>query len=307
MPKTRPMANLSQPHPLRSSVPNGPQSIADLRNAGSRSSIIQISAPRHVYRSAYLRADESANHELVTQPLASPTGPGGAQNFHNRAGSQLARPQVTNVYLGPFWGDRAFLEGFSKAIVEYGYLQPLAELNAGTGPGDYLGPIDGTPLAAGSRLTDADAQALIANMIDAGTLVVTQDCLFMLILPTGVVSILDAKNKSCSSYCGYHEAFDHNGAQVAYAVLPSPVGCAGCGNGAVGDFTAVYGHELAEAATDTVPGQGWVADDGQENGDLEAWILFGWGPPIDPSRYTIQGYYTNERGNTVGAWTGPNN
>jgi hypothetical protein len=46
----------------------------------------------------------------------------------------------------------------------------------------------------------------------------------------------------------------------------------------------------------------WVADDGEENGDLEAWILFGWGPPDDPSRYTVQGYYTNERGNTVGTW-----
>ena len=61
-------------------------------------------------------------------------------------------------------------------------------------------------------------------------------------------------------------------------------------------------HELAEAATDKVPGQGWVAADGEENGDLEAWVLFGWGPPADPKRYTVQGYYTNERGNTVGLW-----
>ena len=69
-----------------------------------------------------------------------------------------------------------------------------------------------------------------------------------------------------------------------------------------GDFTAVYAHELAEAVTDKVPGQGWVAADGEENGDLEAWVLFGWGPADDPQRYTVQGYYTNERGNTLGAW-----
>ena len=62
------------------------------------------------------------------------------------------------------------------------------------------------------------------------------------------------------------------------------------------------GLAIAEAATDKIPGQGWAADDGEENGDLEAWVLFGWGPPEDPTRYTIQGYYTNERGNTVGAW-----
>jgi hypothetical protein len=73
--------------------------------------------------------------------------------------------------------------------------------------------------------------------------------------------------------------------------------CTGC-RGQIGDFTAVYAHELAEAATDKVPGRGWVAADGEENGDLEAWILFGWGPPADPQRYTVQGYYTNERGNT---------
>ena len=86
--------------------------------------------------------------------------------------------------------------------------------------------------------------------------------------------------------------------------MPSPTGCGGCGNGDMGDFTAVYAHELAEASTDKVPGKGWMADDGEENGDLEAWMLFGWGPPSDPQRYTVQGYYTNERGNTVGAWHG---
>jgi hypothetical protein len=83
-------------------------------------------------------------------------------------------------------------------------------------------------------------------------------------------------------------------------VLPSSL-CPACG-GQIEDFTAVYAHELAEASTDTVPGNGWVADDGEENGDLEAWILFGWGPSDDPNRYTVQGYYTNERGNTIGAW-----
>ena len=45
-----------------------------------------------------------------------------------------------------------------------------------------------------------------------------------------------------------------------------------------------------------------MADDGQENGDLEAWILFKRGPPDDPQRYVMQGYYTNERGDTVGCW-----
>jgi hypothetical protein len=121
----------------------------------------------------------------------------------------------------------------------------------------------------------------------------------VLILPDGVTSTLDA-DQSCKAFCGYHDAFTWNKLEVAYAVLPSSL-CTGCG-GMITDFTAVYAHELAEASTDKVPGQGWVAADGEENGDLEAWILFGWGPPEAPKRYTVQGYYTNERGNSVGAW-----
>jgi hypothetical protein len=302
----RPRPVGGRPWPTRSSSPKAPQNLEAIRRVGPRAGAIQIAAPRHLYRPAYLREEDAADHELVSQPLASPTGPGGAPGFRNRAGSQIAQPQVTNVHMGPYWGDRAFLDGFSKAVIEYGYLQPLADLGYGTGPGTYLGSIDGDTLAAGTILNDSDAQARIAAMLDAGTLAASANSLFMLVLPDGVTSRFDSDgSESCSSYCGYHDAFVHNGDEVAYAVLPSPTGCAGCGDGNVGDFTAVYGHELAEAATDKVPGQGWIADDGEENGDLEAWILFGWGPPSDPKRYTVQGYYTNQRGNTVGPWTGP--
>ena len=140
-------------------------------------------------------------------------------------------------------------------------------------------------------------------MIDAGVLHADANSLFMLILPDGVTSRFDGDgSQSCSSFCGYHDAFRHQNVDVAYAVMPSPTGCSGCGSGEMGDFTAVYAHEVAEACTDKVPGKGWLADDGQENGDLEAWILFKWGPPDDPHRYVVQGYYTNERGDTVGCW-----
>src|SRR6266853_1143087 len=244
-----------------------------LRRIGRREGVIQIVPPRNVVRPSDLR---ESDHDLVSLPLASPTGPGGAAGFHNRSGSQIAVPEVTNIYLGPFWGDENFVEGFSKAIVENGYLDPLRDLGYGTGPGTYQGPIDGPPLASGTTFHDADAQAAVRSLID-------QD-----------------GSQSCAQFCGYHDAFDYKGTTLAYAVLPSSL-CQPCG-GQIGDFTAVYAHELAEAVTDKVPGQGWVADDGEEDGDLEAWIFFGWGPPEDPSRYTVQGYYTNERGNTVGAW-----
>jgi len=268
-----------------------------LRRIGARQGVIQIVPPRNVMRPNFLREED--DHDLVTRPLASPTGPGGAEGFENRAGSQIAVPEVTNVYLGTFWGDRGFVDGFGKALVENGYLDPLKQLSYGTGPGSFLGAIDGPALSPGTTFSDSDAQSTVRSMLDHGTLQANANSLFMLILPDGVTSVL-SQDESCAQFCGYHEAFDYNGLEVAYAVLPSSL-CQPCG-GLIGDFTAVYAHEVAEAVTDKVPGQGWVAADGEENGDLEAWILFGWGPPNDPKRYTVQGYYTNERGNTVGAW-----
>jgi hypothetical protein len=272
-----------------------------LRDIGRRPNVMQIVPPRDVVRPAYVREAEDEDHELINRPLASPTGPGSAAGWRNVAGSQIAVPKVTNIYMGTFWGDRAFVEGFSKAIVENGYLDPLKELNYGTGPGSYLGAIDGNPLAPNSIFRDSDAQATLKGMLDQNKIKGDANSLFALILPDGVTGLMDpAGSSSCKAWCGYHDAFDYNDAQIAYAVLPSTL-CQGCG-GQIGDFTAVYAHELAEACTDKVPGQGWVAGDGEENGDLEAWVLFGWGPPADPQRYTIQGYYTKERGNTVGVW-----
>jgi hypothetical protein len=282
-----------------------PRTLEALRRVGPRPHALQIVPPRQIVRPAYLRTEDKDDHELVTRPLASPTGPGGTQGFRNRAGSQIATPQTTNVYLGDFWGDRAFFEEFSKAIVENGYLDPLQELHYGTGSGVYLGAVVGDPIPAGTTFSDAMARDTIRTMFDTGILHGDANSLFMLVLPDGVTSRFDGDGSlSCSAFCGYHDAFTSQGIDVAYAVMPSPTGCGGCGNGDMGDFTAVYAHELAEASTDKVPGKGWMADDGEENGDLEAWILFGWGPPSDPQRYTVQGYYTNERGNTVGAWHG---
>ena len=274
-----------------------PMTKAMLRKIGQRP-VMQIVPTLDSVRP--VRIYDSEDHDLVNRPLASPTGPGAAQNFHNVARSQLASPQVTNVYLGQFWGDRAFVEGFSKAIVENGYLDPLHDLNYGTGSGNYLGAVDGPALDAGSQFQEADAQNTVRSLLDAGTIQSDVNALFVLILPDGVTAFTQDGSASCSQFCGFHDSFNYNGTDIAYAVLPASL-CSGCG-GDIKDFTAVYAHELAESATDKVPGQGWVSDDGQENGDLEAWILFGWGPPEDPNRYTVQGYYTNERGNTAGLW-----
>lgn len=158
---------------------------------------------------------------MVTNPLTTPTGPGGAAGFSNHNSSQIAVPEVHNIYMGPFWGDQAFLEQFSSDIVQRGYLQPLRDLNYGTGPGVYKGPINGATLPVGTQFRDSDAQNQLQAMINSGVLNPNANSLYVLILPDGVISVMDQDgSRSCVNFCGYHDAFDFDGMQVAYAVLP---------------------------------------------------------------------------------------
>ena len=71
------------------------------------------------------------------------------------------------------------------------------------------------------------------------------------------------------TFCGYHNAV---GTKTFYAVMPYP-GCAGCTGGlSVFDaLTSTSSHELCEAITDPIPGQGWYDDTNGEIGDICAW------------------------------------
>ncbi|MFE9423920.1 hypothetical protein ACFYNO_13265 [Kitasatospora sp. NPDC006697] len=75
-----------------------------------------------------------------------------------------------------------------------------------------------------------------------------------------------------SGFCAWH---DWNGT-VSYTNMPYVLDAgSGCGANSVGGqldgFSIVEGHEYAESLTDPEPSSGWVASDGEENGDLCAW------------------------------------
>ena len=56
--------------------------------------------------------------------------------------------------------------------------------------------------------------------------------------------------------------------------MPYP-GCNGC-RGTLSEFdalTATSSHELCEAITDPIPGQGWYDDNNGEIGDICAWKI----------------------------------
>ena len=73
--------------------------------------------------------------------------------------------------------------------------------------------------------------------------------------------------------------------------MPYP-GCQGC-TGGLGPFdalTSTSSHELCEAVTDPVPGQGWYDDVNGEIGDICAWKIGKLGG------YAVQLEWSNAKG-----------
>jgi hypothetical protein len=118
------------------------------------------------------------------------------------------------------------------------------------------------------------------------------DHIFFLVTPNGVGSCFSAAGQcSTDTFCAYHSAFTaSSGEDVIYANEPyeAPLpGCTGTGdathraqgfpNDVDADTTVnTISHEHNEAITDPF-GDGWIAVDGNENGDLCA---FGFGTPL---------------------------
>jgi hypothetical protein len=96
----------------------------------------------------------------------------------------------------------------------------------------------------------------------------TANMVYFACLPPGV-TVVAGTERSCQAFCGYR---DRSAGGLLYAVVPYP-NCSGC----LADLppldalTSVCSHELAEAITDPVPGQGWYDDANGEIGDMCAW------------------------------------
>jgi hypothetical protein len=108
--------------------------------------------------------------------------------------------------------------------------------------------------------------------------------LYFLFFPPGI-RVIQGGAGSCTAFCGYHN--DING-QIFYAAMPYP-GCAGCTGGLqpIDALTSTSSHELCEAITDAIPGQGWYDDVNFEIGDICAWKTKKIG------KYTVQLEWSN--------------
>lgn len=215
-------------------------------------------------------------------------------------GPLLTAVQVFTIFWGSAWQTPSFtdlvpnINNFFSFILTSPLMDQLAEYNTpdqSIGHGSFIGTTTITTLDPGSSIDDSNIQQMLNDGIVNGTLPqATPNTLYFVYLPSGT-TVTQSGASSCQTFCGYHDTI--NG-QIFYAVMPYP-DCAGCtGNLSVFDsLTATSSHELCEAVTDPVPGQGWYDQNNGEIGDICAWQFKQIG------NYTVQMEWSNNANSCV--------
>lgn len=225
--------------------------------------------------------------------------PVSAPHLTYRGGPLLQATQVFVFFWGTAW------QGAQAALVQQ--LNQFFDFVLTSALLDRLGEysVPGKPIGHGSRIgsvilstdppatiADADIKALIQQEIanDSAVPQPTAHTLYFVYLAPGVTLSFDG-GTSCSNFCGYHSDINGN---IFYAVMPYP-DCAGC-TGAISlidALTSTSSHELCEAITDPVGGQGWYDDQNGEIGDICAWKTKRLGS------FTVQLEWSNRAGQCV--------
>jgi hypothetical protein len=215
-----------------------------------------------------------------------------------RGGPLLTAVKVFTIYWGAAWERKPLadeakqLNAFFDFILTSTLIDQLAEYdvaNNSIGHGALVGTTIVTESNPPASVTDAALQHFLQSQIMNNPAVPQPDAntLYFLYLPVGVV-VVQGGASSCQAFCGYH---DNINGQIFYAVMPYP-GCSGCtGDLSVFDaLTSTSSHELCEAITDPIPGQGWYDDVQGEIGDICAWQTKKLG------EYTVQLEWSNQAG-----------
>ena len=194
-----------------------------------------------------------------------------------RGGPLLTAVEVFTAFWGSWWQDGGAslaeeLNGFFDYILTSALIDQLAEYNTrgqAIGHGSRVGTTTLTQPMLGGSISDARIQESLGQLISGGTLPSpTPNTLYFLYLPPNV-AVTQGGSRSCQAFCGYHNA---TSTDIYYAVMPYP-GCAGCAGGLalLDALTSTSSHELCEAITDPIPGEGWYDDTHGEIGDICAW------------------------------------
>jgi hypothetical protein len=263
-------------------------------------------APPHPAKKIYpARGDAIRIVPMVALETLRPAVPGAigpaAAQLTYRNGPLIASVQVFTLFWGAAWQDATQaalvtqINQFFDFILTSPLIDQLAEYNVPgwtIGHGQRTGSATITAPALKQSISDTEIQHMLQQEIANNPAVPPPgpDALYFIYLPPGV-SAVRGGSASCQAFCGYHN--DISG-QIFYAVMPYP-NCAGC-LGQLDTWTALTSttsHELCEAITDPIPGQGWYDDANGEIGDICAWKTKTLG------QYTVQLQWSNRANQCV--------
>jgi hypothetical protein len=196
-----------------------------------------------------------------------------------RNGPLISAVEVFTIFWGAAWKQApqmtllGQINSFFDAILTGALIDQLAEYAVpqfAIGHGTRTGTTTITTPTLRTSVTDTAIRQMLQQQIAKGKPVPTPtaNTLYFIYLPPGVKVVMGG-SASCQAFCGYHDAI---GTGTYYAVMPYP-GCNGCTGGlsVLDSLTSTSSHELCEAITDPIPGQGWYDDANGEIGDICAW------------------------------------
>ena len=246
----------------------------------------------HSHRSDHVRIVPLATPEVLQRAQATT-----AHLTYNH-GPLISQCQVFTVFWGSAWSQAPQaatiqeLNGFFDYILSSSLIDQLSEYNVPQykiAHGKRIGTLTLTNPDVNTTVDDSAIQKMIQDQIAAKKFPASgPDILYFVFLPSGV-TVTQGGSASCKVFCGYHDAI---GNDTFYAVMPYP-GCAGCSSNfsSIEALTVTASHELCEAITDPIPGQGWYDNQNGEIGDICAWKTKKIG------QYTVQQEWSNNRGN----------
>lgn len=209
---------------------------------------------------------------LVGAPAAAPA------KLTYRGGHLLSAVEVVALFWGDAWNQqpqsdvRQGIINFFSSILTSQLMDQLGEYSANgqtIGHGQLVGSFGVGPNPP-NPVTDAQLQQMLQQLISNNPTFPqpNPNRLYFIYTPPGV-AVASGNDQSCQKFCGYHSAIQGN---IFYAVMPY-ADCSGCtGNlSALDALTQTSSHELCEAITDAIPGQGWYDDNNGEIGDICAW------------------------------------
>jgi hypothetical protein len=232
--------------------------------------------------------------ELTASAHGAAAGPSPQLTYRN--GPLIAAAEVFTIFWGGAWNQAAQatlmqnINQFFDFILTSALIDQLAEYNV---PGQKIthGKRTGTAVITTPALGHSVTDKAIQHMLQQEIAVNPQfpqpnlNSLYFVYLPSGV-RVVQGGGSSCQTFCGYHNDI---AGQIFYAAMPYP-GCQGCAGGLalLDALTSTSSHELCEAITDAIPGQGWYDDVNGEIGDICAWKTKKIG------QYTVQLEWSNK-------------